>query len=61
MKSSDGSAKIYVDVDDPSRSISANQTKSLIRRLVAGFKEAGLRRGDCVCVHSFNNVLLQTL
>ena len=48
--------QIYIDCADPERSISANQAYALIRKLVAGFRQAGLQKGDCVCVHAFNNV-----
>ncbi|KAK5170923.1 uncharacterized protein LTR77_004067 [Saxophila tyrrhenica] len=47
---------IYVDAADPSRSISATQAYKLIRQLVAGFQAAGLKKGDVVCLHSFNNL-----
>ncbi|KAL2065067.1 hypothetical protein VTL71DRAFT_4207 [Oculimacula yallundae] len=47
---------IYIDAKDPSRSISSNQARLLIRKLVAGFHAAGLKKGDCVCLHSFNDI-----
>ncbi|CZS94648.1 related to 4-coumarate--CoA ligase [Rhynchosporium graminicola] len=47
---------IYIDAKDSSRSISSNQARVLIRKLVAGFHAAGLKKGDCVCLHSFNDV-----
>lgn len=28
----------------------------IIRKLVAGFRAAGLKEGDCVCISSFNDV-----
>ena len=49
---------IYVDCINPSNSITANQAYVLIRKLVAGFRAAGLQKGDVVCIHSFNNVRL---
>ncbi|CCD54855.1 similar to 4-coumarate-CoA ligase [Botrytis cinerea T4] len=52
----DQDAMIYIDAADPSRSISASQARIIIRRLVAGFHAAGLKRGDCVCLHSFNDI-----
>lgn len=48
--------KIYVDAKDPSRSYSSNQARVFIRRMIAGFQAAGLKKGDCVCLHSFNDV-----
>ncbi|KAG4429423.1 hypothetical protein IFR05_015097 [Cadophora sp. M221] len=47
---------IYIDAKDASRSISSNQARVLIRKLVAGFHAAGLKKGDCVCLHSFNDI-----
>ncbi|KAI9731739.1 MAG: hypothetical protein M1834_004528 [Cirrosporium novae-zelandiae] len=47
---------IYIDAKNPTRSISAKQARSIIRKLVAGFRAAGLERGDCVCLHGFNDV-----
>ncbi|CAI7629089.1 hypothetical protein N7533_008242 [Penicillium manginii] len=47
---------IYIDAQNPSRSISCNEARKLIRRLIAGFRAAGLRQGDCVLIHSFNDI-----
>jgi hypothetical protein len=47
---------LYIDADCPSRSLNATQTRTLVRKLIAGFRDAGLRRGDRVVVHLFNNV-----
>ncbi|KIW01906.1 uncharacterized protein PV09_06747 [Verruconis gallopava] len=52
----DSDMPVYIDAADPSKSISARQARSMIRRLVAGFHSAGLQKGDAVCVHSFNNL-----
>lgn len=51
------SLQIYIDASNPARSISARQARSIIRRLVAGFRAAGLDKGDTVCLHSFNDVV----
>ena len=48
--------KIYVDAKDPSRSYSSNQARVFIRSMIGGFQAAGLKKGDCVCLHSFNDV-----
>jgi 4-coumarate--CoA ligase len=48
--------QIYIDAANPSQSISATQAYQYIRQLVAGFHAAGLKQGDVVCIHSFNNV-----
>lgn len=47
---------IYIDAKDPARSVSSNQARTLVRKLVAGFHAAGLKKGDCVCLHSFNDI-----
>ncbi|KAJ5697123.1 AMP-dependent synthetase/ligase [Penicillium malachiteum] len=47
---------LYIDVHTPSRSISCNQARPIIRRLIAGFRAAGLQSGDCVLIHSFNDI-----
>ncbi|KAJ5542743.1 hypothetical protein N7535_005167 [Penicillium sp. DV-2018c] len=47
---------IYVDVHKPSRSISCNQARKIVRQLIAGLRAAGLQKGDCVLIHSFNDI-----
>ncbi|KAI7287193.1 acetyl-CoA synthetase-like protein [Hortaea werneckii] len=47
---------IYIDALDPKNSISAHQAKRMIRQLVAGFNALGIKRDDCVCIHSFNSI-----
>ncbi|KAL4955775.1 hypothetical protein BDW69DRAFT_182240 [Aspergillus filifer] len=47
---------IYIDVANPSRTISHNQARTIIRKLIAGLKKWGVREGDCVAVHSFNDI-----
>ncbi|KAK4899845.1 hypothetical protein LTR49_027582 [Elasticomyces elasticus] len=51
---------IYIDCANPRRSISSKPAYVLIRKLVAGFRAAGLRKGDCVCIDAFNNVGVDT-
>lgn len=52
----DQEKKIYVDAENPERSLSALEARSTVRKLVAGFRAEGLKPGDCVCVHAFNDV-----
>ena len=47
---------IYIDAADPSRSYTQRQAKSAIQKIAAGLKALGLKKGDCVCLHSFNDV-----
>jgi hypothetical protein len=48
--------KLYIDANDASRWLSANQIRKKVRQLVSGFNYHGLGAGDCVCVVSFNDV-----
>ncbi|KAK5086995.1 Acyl-CoA synthetase actt5 [Lithohypha guttulata] len=57
----DPDTPIYHDLDDPNRTISHRQAKDHVRRLVAGFRKAGLRRGDCFSVTSFNDIMFSML
>ena len=52
----DQDTKIYIDPENRQRSISANEARSTVRKFVAGWKAVGLKPGDCVCVHAFNDV-----
>ncbi|KAL2026323.1 hypothetical protein VTO58DRAFT_102303 [Aureobasidium pullulans] len=45
---------IYIDCRNPTQSISSREAWKLIRTLIAGFRHAGLKAGDCVCIHTFN-------
>ncbi|PYH98001.1 AMP-binding enzyme [Aspergillus ellipticus CBS 707.79] len=47
---------IYVDVHNPSRAISYNQARNIVRHLIAGLRSWGLQKGDCVDIHSFNDI-----
>ncbi|KAF4538010.1 AMP-binding domain protein [Lasiodiplodia theobromae] len=52
---------LWVDALDPSRSVSAKETRAIIRQLVAGFKKAGLKPGDTVCITSFSDIYYSVL
>ena len=47
---------IYIDVDQPDRSISAKEACLTVRKLIAGLKANGLTKGDPVCLYAFNDV-----
>ncbi|KAF2193159.1 acetyl-CoA synthetase-like protein [Zopfia rhizophila CBS 207.26] len=47
---------VYIDAANPQRTISARQGRSLIRKLAAGLRKQGLKKGDCVVVASFNDL-----
>jgi long-subunit acyl-CoA synthetase (AMP-forming) len=46
---------IYIDAANTSRSYSQKQAKEAIRKVAAGLRAIGLKRGDTVCLHSFND------
>ena len=52
---------IYIDAEQPERTITAKQARQKVKHLIAGFKAAGLSKGDCVCIHAFNDVSRQSL
>ncbi|KAM3416146.1 hypothetical protein BST61_g7754 [Cercospora zeina] len=47
---------IYIDALNDKRSISARQAKKMVRQLAAGFKAIGVQKGDCVSIHSLNDI-----
>ncbi|OAP56935.1 hypothetical protein AYL99_09047 [Fonsecaea erecta] len=57
----DPNKPIYIDTSNPSRTLSLNQGLGLVRKLAAGFRAAGLKKGECVCVHSFNDIYYPVL
>ena len=52
---------VYHDIDNPTRTLSYNQGRTIVRKLVAGFRAAGLKKGDCFSITSFNDVRLTHL
>lgn len=52
----DDDKPVYIDVQNPKRHYTFGQARSTIRKLVAGFRKAGLKKGDVVCLHSFNDI-----
>ena len=57
----DEQAPIYVDAENPARSLSKSQTRLLVRGLIAGFQAAGVKKGECVLVVLANDVCGGTL
>ncbi|KAF2233529.1 acetyl-CoA synthetase-like protein [Viridothelium virens] len=47
---------IFLEATNPSNHITAKQARSLVRKLCAGFRKAGLKPGDCVTIHAFNSI-----
>lgn len=52
---------IYHDLDNPNRTISHRQARSTVRKLIAGFRAAGLKKGDCFSITSFNDIMFSML
>jgi non-ribosomal peptide synthetase component E (peptide arylation enzyme) len=49
---------LFIDAENPSISLSADQTRCLVMELIAGLQAAGLQKGDPVMVCIPNNVRL---
>lgn len=47
---------VFIDAANPSRVVTGAHAKHLIRQLIAGFRQAGVQKGDCICLHSFNDI-----
>lgn len=52
---------IYHDLNNPSRTISCRSGRSTVRKLIAGFRAAGVQPGNCVCITSFNDIMYSML
>ncbi len=49
---------LYIEAEDPSRCLTASQSKCLVRKLIAGFRHVGVEKGDRIVVHLPNTVQL---
>lgn len=47
---------LFLDAEDPARSLTASQFRSLVRTLIAGLQAHHVQRGDCVLLHLGNSV-----
>ena len=52
---------LLIDAAEPSRSLSRAQAVTYVCQLIAGLHTLGVRPGDCVCLHSFNDILYPLL
>jgi 4-coumarate--CoA ligase len=48
--------QVLIDPSEPTQFFSHNTAVSLVRKLVAGFQNAGMEKGDTILVHSFNSI-----
>ncbi|KAK3693385.1 hypothetical protein B0T22DRAFT_420653 [Podospora appendiculata] len=53
--------KLFINAEDPSQFLTANQTTTLVRQLIAGLHAAGLQKGDAVLLHLANHYLYAAL
>lgn len=56
LVSRDSHIQIYIDAANPSRTICSRKARSYARKMAAGLKAAGLKKGDCVSLHAFNDI-----
>lgn len=47
---------LFIDTQCHDRTISHNEAKTIVRKLIGGLKANGLKPDDSVCLHSTNNV-----
>ena len=47
---------VLMDAANLYRSISHSQARSMVRKFIAGLRHVGVKPGDCVCIHSFNDI-----
>ncbi|KIW04485.1 uncharacterized protein PV09_04244 [Verruconis gallopava] len=47
---------VYRDPEDANHFFSHRMATAMIRRLIAGFRATGLKKGDTILVHSFNSI-----
>ncbi|KAK7911698.1 acetyl-CoA synthetase-like protein [Apiospora marii] len=52
---------LFIDAQDPGRSLNYAQTRSLVRKLASGLKASGLEKGDRVLLSVANNYLYAAL
>ncbi|KAG9671303.1 ketoacyl-synt-domain-containing protein, partial [Aureobasidium melanogenum] len=57
----DPETDILIDAANNGNRLNTRQAVSLIRKLIAGFRVAGLEAGDTVCMHAFNSILYPLL
>ncbi|OCL05746.1 amp dependent CoA ligase [Glonium stellatum] len=50
------SKPLLIDAANPSRFLTFNGVRKVVRQLVSGLKARGIQPGDCVCVASFNDI-----
>ncbi|OCT45526.1 hypothetical protein CLCR_01475 [Cladophialophora carrionii] len=52
----DDDTPIFIDANHPTHRIRAKQALRTVRQLIKGLKALGLKEGECVCLHAFNNI-----
>jgi 4-coumarate--CoA ligase len=57
----DENEPIYIDATNTLNYYSHKSAKDSIRKIAAGLKALGIKKGDTVCVHSFNSVCIESV
>ncbi|ETN43109.1 uncharacterized protein HMPREF1541_02267 [Cyphellophora europaea CBS 101466] len=52
---------VFIDATNIKRSLSLSQAQHVVRQLIAGFRAQGIKPGDCVLIHAFNDVYYMML
>ncbi|KAH8799478.1 hypothetical protein F5884DRAFT_812328 [Xylogone sp. PMI_703] len=52
---------IYIDAIDDRRRLTYSQARSMVRKLISGFKSHGVKPGDSVLVNSFSDIMYPML
>ncbi|KAL8937775.1 MAG: hypothetical protein Q9216_004253 [Gyalolechia sp. 2 TL-2023] len=47
---------ILIDASSPSRFLTFSSARTAVRKLIAGLREEGVKKDDCVCINAFNDV-----
>lgn len=53
-------SQILIDALNPQQSVTLQQARQTVRKLVNGLHQHGLEQGDTVCIHLFNSVSFST-
>ncbi|RAK75884.1 acyl--CoA ligase [Aspergillus fijiensis CBS 313.89] len=57
----DPNEPIYIDAHNPTHTLSCNGARKMVKQLIRGLQDSGLEPGDCVVIHSFNNIYYSVL
>ncbi|KAK6334752.1 hypothetical protein TWF718_010200 [Orbilia javanica] len=52
---------VYVDALHPERSMTTREVEAQVKSLIGGLRSIGVKPGDAVCIHSFNDIMYPVL